>query len=222
MSDIVYSPGEDVFLVVLLDGNVYLSGQGNIEVKMKFTQPQGGVSRVVWIDQVSGDFLTASPKAGVLRIYNAALPHHKEIIKVSKYGIKDLVRMSRDIYLIKLKNGQIIQYNVRTKKTLFTSDVAHTHQIQKTLVHPEDKYIISSVGYDGSLRLWNLRNMELESQFEDRKATEMDSVIQTIAWCKIPKRKNKDYSNLLAMGTRGGLVKLVDLHRNRVVSVFNI
>ena len=75
---------------------------------------------------MSGDFVVASPKAGVLRIYNAAHPTHKEMMKVSKHAIKDLIRMTEEIYLIKLKNGQIIQFNIRTKRTLFSSDVAHT------------------------------------------------------------------------------------------------
>ena len=35
-------------------------------------------------------------------------------------------------------------------------------------------------------------------------------------------RKGKDFSNLIALGTKGGLVKLVDLHRNRVVSTLNV
>ena len=41
----------------------------------------------------------------------------------------DVVRMTDDVYLIKLKNGQIIQFNIRTKRILFTSEVAHTDQI---------------------------------------------------------------------------------------------
>lgn len=81
------------------------------------------------MDHISGDFLAASPKAGVLRIFNAALPSHKDIVKVDKHAILDLARVSRDKYLIKLKNGQVTLFNVRTRRTLFTTDVAHTRQI---------------------------------------------------------------------------------------------
>ena len=81
--------------------------------------------RAIWIDSISGDFLVASPKVGALRIYNAAIPACKEIIKVSRHGIYDLERMSNEVYLIKLKNGQIMQFNIRTKKELFTTDVGH-------------------------------------------------------------------------------------------------
>ena len=56
----------------------------------------------------------SSSKAGVLRIYNAANPNCKEIIKVSKHGIIDMIRMTDHIYLLKLANGQIIQFNIHT------------------------------------------------------------------------------------------------------------
>ena len=75
--------------------------------------------RAVWIDTISGDFLVASPKVGALRIYNAAIPVCKEIIKVSRHGIYDVQRMTNEVYLLKLKNGQIMQFNIKTKKELF-------------------------------------------------------------------------------------------------------
>ena len=74
IKDIIPSPGEDVFLVVRADGQCYLFGQQENRIKMTFEVPAGGISRVTWIDSISGDFLLATPKAGVLRIYNAAMP----------------------------------------------------------------------------------------------------------------------------------------------------
>ena len=72
---------------------------------MMFEIPPGGVSKAMWIDTISGDFLVASPKTGVLRIYNAAMPASKDIIKVSRHGILDMRLMTSEVYLIKLKNG---------------------------------------------------------------------------------------------------------------------
>ena len=138
VKDIVYSPGEDVFLVVRTDGQLFLVGVKENAIKMEFTAPQGGVSRAVWIDAISGDFLVCSSKVGVLRLYNAANPICKEIIKVSRHGITDLKRMSDQLYLIKLTNGQITQFNIRTKRTLYTTEVGHTHQIQKAKIHPSN------------------------------------------------------------------------------------
>ena len=139
--------------------------------------PGGGTSRIVWIDSISGDFLLGSKKAGVLRLYNVAMPTCKEIIKVSRHGIYDIKKMSSEVFLIRLKNGQITQFNIRTKRTLFTTDVGHQHQIQRTVIHPRNCDDMVSAGFDGTVRKWNLKNMQMDLMFEDRKAQGRDCVI---------------------------------------------
>ena len=144
---------------------------------MDFEVPPGGVSRAVWVDSISGDFLVVNNQSGVIRLYNAGQPSCKEIIKVSRHSILDIRRMTNDVYLIKLMNGQITQYNIKTRKTLFTTDVGHTHQIQKALMHPRHPNVMASVGFDGTLRKWNLKAMEMELMFQDRNAQGRDTVI---------------------------------------------
>ena len=61
------------------------------EIRMSFESPQTGVSKVCWMDNISGDFLVSSPKTGAVRLYNAAMPKSKEIIKVSKHGILNIL-----------------------------------------------------------------------------------------------------------------------------------
>ena len=129
VQEIVYSPGEEVFLIIRNDGQIFLYSAQVPEARVQFEKPQGEVCRAVWIDQISGDFLVASPKVGALRLYNAAIPACKEIIKVSRHGIYDIQRMTSEVYLIKLKNGQIMQFNIKTKKELFITDVGHVAQI---------------------------------------------------------------------------------------------
>ena len=85
--------------------------------------------------------------------------------------------MSDEVYLLKLKNGQITQFNIKTRKTLFTTEVGHTHQIQRTLVHPNNADIMASAGFDGTLRKWDLKNMQMESMFEDRGKEGRETII---------------------------------------------
>ena len=128
--------------------------------------------------------------------------------------------MSDEVYLLKLKNGQITQFNIKTRKTLFTTEVGHTHQIQRTLVHPNNADLMASGGFDGTLRKWDLKNMQMESMFEDRGKEGKETVIQAIAWCKMipPKGKPADsYEHLIIIGTSAGTLKLIDLNRNRVL-----
>lgn len=90
------------------DGTLFLFGTQENEIKMEWPAPQGGVSRVLWIDSISGDFLVSSPNTGALKIYNAANPTCKEIIKVSRHAILDMRKMTDQVYLLKLANGQVM------------------------------------------------------------------------------------------------------------------
>lgn len=121
--------------------------------------------------------MVSSSSTGALKIYNAASPSCKEIIKVSRHPIQDFRRMTDAVYLLKLANGQIMQFNIRTRRTLFISEVGHTHQIQRAKINSQKSSLMATVGFDGTVRKWNTRTMKLESLFEDRQAKHNDKVV---------------------------------------------
>ena len=133
--------------------------------------------------------------------------------------------MTSELFLVRLKNGQITQFNIRTKRAIYTSDVGHSRQIQRAQIHPNDCNVMASAGFDGSVRKWNLKNMQMELSFEDRKAKLSDKLIWSLAWCKmIPPQgqNNESYLNLVVIGTAAGNVKLVDLGRNKVLQAVKV
>jgi len=85
--DLSWNPGEDVFLALLKDGVLRLYGQPEKQHKMEFESSAHGISKVCWIDNVSGDFLTSSTKVGAVKIWNAAQAQPKEMLKVSRHGV---------------------------------------------------------------------------------------------------------------------------------------
>jgi hypothetical protein len=42
--------------------------------------------------------------------------------------------------------------------------------------------LMASAAFDGSLRIWDLRNLSLQTIFEDRQAVNTDKIIQSCAW----------------------------------------
>ncbi len=58
------------------------------------------------------------------------MKEHKEIIKVVPQGVVTMVPVpiggGESVILGQLKNGQVVLYNVRKKKILFKSEVAHS------------------------------------------------------------------------------------------------
>lgn len=67
---------------------------------MEFESSQSGVSKVCWMDNVSGDFITTSARVGAIKIWNAAQPQPKEMLKVSRHGIISVVGCQRYHYLM--------------------------------------------------------------------------------------------------------------------------
>lgn len=77
---------------------------------------------------------------------------------------------------------------------------------------------MGSVSFDGSLRIWDLRNNSLKSMFEDRQAVEKDKVLQCLCWYNNTKFSSEDPSrNLVVIGTSSGKIKCVDIEKNRVM-----
>jgi WD40 repeat protein len=85
--DIVYNPGEEVFLALFKDNKLSLYAKHEKEPKMIFDQQQQTVTQVQWLDNISGDFVSIYANLGVLRIWNAAQSAPKQMIKVSPHGI---------------------------------------------------------------------------------------------------------------------------------------
>ena len=94
--DAEWNPGEDVFITLSNQGKIYLYAIDEAPIKMEFERQTGGISKVCWLDNVSGDFATSSAKMGTLRVWNAANPKPKDIIKVNQFGILNIVSGKKD------------------------------------------------------------------------------------------------------------------------------
>ena len=67
---------------------------------MEFEKQPAGISKAQWLDNVSGDFITSSAKVGALRVFNAAQPTPKDMIKVSRHGIVNFIPCQSHIFLL--------------------------------------------------------------------------------------------------------------------------
>ena len=140
------------------------------------------------------------------------------MLKVSRYGIINFIPMQPNTFLLQLQSGQLSVFNVKTKKVLYTTEVGHTHQIQKCKISPQNVDILGSVGFDGTLRVWDLSKFELMSNFTDRMAKGADKIIQSLCWCPLkPKQNEDDFTKFCVIATSVGKVKLVDTVKNRVI-----
>ena len=78
--------------------------------------------------------------------------------------------------------------------------------------------MLGSVGFDGTLRIWDLSKFQLVNIFEDRHSKGADRIIQSLAWCPIkPKANEEDITKFCVLVTSAGKIKLVDSLKNKIL-----
>lgn len=101
----------------------------------------------------------------------------KAIIKVSPSPVLSLQPFTQSEVLLHLASGDVEVFNLRKSKSVFKVDTAHCNQVQKCKVHPENGDVMATVGFDGFLKVWDLKTMKLQMQFEDKTAKGIDAII---------------------------------------------
>lgn len=72
---------------------------------------------------------------------------------------------------------------------------------------------MASVGYDNTVRIWNLSNMSVTGIIEDKTAkVERDGLINAVSWSP----NGKD--NLICVATVAGSIKLFDAKKSKLIS----
>ena len=70
---------------------------------------------------------------------------------------------------------------------------------------------MASVGYDNTVRIWDMSQMTVVNVFEDKSVkNERDGQLNALAWSP----KDRD---ILCFGTVSGLLKVVDVKKNKVI-----
>ena len=90
--------------------------------------------------------------------------------------------------------------------------MAHSAQVQKVAICPSNHERMASVGYDNSVRIWDLSTMQVTLVIEDKASkTERDGQINALSW-------SPTSEDILCIGTVSGKVKIVDTRRSKVTA----
>lgn len=75
---------------------------------------------------------------------------------------------------------------------------------------------MATVGYDNSVRLWDMNEMNVTAIIEDRMHRgEKDCQINALAWSPI---QNSPGEEILCVGTAAGYAKIIDCKKNKVIT----
>jgi WD40 repeat protein len=92
------------------------------------------------------------------------------MIKVAPHGITTIlpIKNRNGLFMLQLKNGQVVIFDVRKRKIYFQTEVAHTCQIQRCAINPNNHLKMATVGYDNSVRIWDMNEMAVTNIIEDK------------------------------------------------------
>lgn len=95
--------------MVLLDNKAMLLSD--------FERQGQGINCVSWIDNMSGDLVTSSPKIGALKVWNASHSRPRSTVKLGVTGVKSILPFAKypEKYLVAFKNGAVGIYNFNLK-----------------------------------------------------------------------------------------------------------
>ena len=76
---------------------------------------------------------------------------------------------------------------------------------------------MATVGYDNSVRIWDMDEMNVISIIEDKqnKGVDKDDHINSLSWAYLQHNQNDE---ILMLGTSAGYVKIVDVKKSKVAS----
>lgn len=166
IADLQWDPlSTDYLLAAFADGSLTLYDVARQALVHQFDKqtPGNHVHCISWLRAQPGNFITASDKSGVLKIWNVSQKSPMGQIKVGVAGINSIVAMPSqpDLAVIAFKNGSIGVCDTATKKMQFATAPGHCETVFDVLFHPEDRDLFATASYDGYVKLWRVSTGEI-------------------------------------------------------------
>jgi WD40 repeat protein len=165
---------KDRFLLCLYaDGMMALIDPESGQVCNQFAADDADM--VAWLPTVSGGFVTVGEQSRIATVWNASQQDALEAVDLgrSPFGISSIANEpSGSRMLLSLVNGAVLVYDWAQRRTVFSSSGGYSSSTVFDIAYkPGNPDVVGGVSYDGSIRVWNTRTMELEHDLKDIAAT---------------------------------------------------
>ena len=162
-------------------------------IAKKFERQQNQYENLVWLNDRSGDFLTASSKVGIVQLWNVAQAEPKQTFKIGSRGVHNMTMINQKKgqsdghrILIALKNGGTLVYNISRQSVEFKTEAGHSETIFDVEYCRSNQKYLASCSYDGTVRVWNSNSMKLETvcdtSISGPQAKAQKRIIYSISW----------------------------------------
>ena len=219
--DIQWDPLSDKYLLIAFkDGSLALFDAETAQVLQAFDKISTGIKSMAWNKSSPGEFFTVTDKIAALKIWNVSKRNPVDTVKLGNSGISHISYMhDRGELQCAFKSGSIGIYSLLKKKLEFCTEPGHAETVFDISINPNDKNLLATASYEGTIKIWDLRNMKnidtlhsdaLESgQFKG--VMQVKCVLYGMAWGP---------GTLIAACTAKGDVLLYDYSKTRLLHRF--
>lgn len=156
------SQQEDFIICAFGDGALSLYDAAKLSEVHNFDAQSQPIVSLAWVGTRQGNFVSATDRVGVLRIWNVSQRQPLEQIKVGLAGVNSIKAFPSDpnLMLLSFKNSSVGVCDVAARTMKFVTCPGHSETIFDVVFHPDDPDQVATASYDGHVKIWRISSLE--------------------------------------------------------------
>lgn len=167
VTDAQWDPlSEDYLLASFQDGSLTLYDASSQREIHSFERQTQGVKSIAWAKAQPGNFITATERLGLLKLWNVSQRTPLLQIKVGQAGVNCVkaVPGEPNWFVMSFRNSSIGICDIATRTMRFSSSSAHSQTIFDVVFKPDDPDVLASASYDGRVKIWQVSSMQSQKE----------------------------------------------------------
>jgi len=163
VTDAQWDPlSEDYLLVSFADGSLTLFDVSRQAELHSFDKQSQAIRSLAWAKAQPGNFVSATDRVGLLKLWNVSQRAPLGQIKVGNTGVLCVkaVPSEPNWFVLSFKNSAVGVCDIANRTMRFMSSPGHSETIFDVAFHPKDQDIIGTASYDGYVKLWRISTHE--------------------------------------------------------------
>ena len=153
LADAQWDPLSDGYLLAgMVSGAMHMYDVDSKQSLQTFEQNTiAGLTMIAWIPGVPGDFVTATDKTGVLRVWNVSQRGPKDLIKAEAGPFQGISFIEpTQSCLCRFKSGAVGLLDLSKRSWTMFGKAAHTDTVFAAAFKPADPDMLATCSYDGA------------------------------------------------------------------------